>query len=131
MSWDQCEYEISNSDADSMDALLVGLQINGVSFFVASGDFGSTCKAGDGTLYPNRVSYPSDAPHAVAVGGTSMLGTGNATQGRLGGSTRAASAPVGTSRCPTIKRRLPARARALFRTSRRTRTPASSFVKAS
>lgn len=81
MSWDLCEYEVSNSDADSMDTLLAALQLHGISFFNSSGDSGSTCTGGDGTLYPNRVGYPADAPHAVAVGGTSMLGSGGSYPG--------------------------------------------------
>jgi hypothetical protein len=78
-SWYSCEYEISNSDADSMESLLQAVKLSGVSFFVATGDYGATCvNTAQGINYPNRIAYPSDAPDAVAVGGTVLqVGAGN------------------------------------------------------
>ncbi len=79
-SWGNCEREVSNSDADSMESLLQAIAVQGGSFFAASGDNGSTCKNGS-ALYPNRVSVPSAAPHAVSVGGTSLaVNAGNVYQ---------------------------------------------------
>ncbi len=84
-SWSQCESEISNADADNMEATLQGFIFTGLSFFISSGDNGSTCvnvdSNGNKVSYPNRVDYPSDAPSAVAVGGTVLqVGAGNSYQ---------------------------------------------------
>jgi hypothetical protein len=83
-SWSTCEYQVSNSDADSMEGLLQALKVSGVSFFVASGDFGANCvdtNQNPPVVYPNRIGFPSDAPDAVAVGGTVLqVGGGNIYQ---------------------------------------------------
>jgi hypothetical protein len=83
-SWALCEYVVSNSDADSMETLLQAFKIYGVSFFVASGDFGANCvdtTQSPRVVYPNRINFPSDAPDAVAVGGTTLqVGAGNSYQ---------------------------------------------------
>jgi len=83
-SWAICEYQVSNSDADSMETLLQYFKLYGASFFVASGDNGANCV--DATqnppvVFPNRTNFPSDAPDAVAVGGTVLqVGAGNSYQ---------------------------------------------------
>jgi subtilase family serine protease len=74
------EREITDSDADSMETLLQAASYSGLTLFASSGDNGSTCVNGS-AIYPNRVSYPSDTPHAVSVGGTTIqVGPGNAYQ---------------------------------------------------
>jgi hypothetical protein len=72
---------VSSSDADSMEGLLQSATYSGFSLFVASGDNGSTSVDGKGNMYPNRVTFPADAPHAVAVGGTMLqVGANNSYQ---------------------------------------------------
>ena len=78
-TWLDCESDVSSSDAVSMDGLLKEAYFYGFVLFTSTGDTGSTCKSGDGTLHPNMISYPSDAPHAVAVGGTTLSVNSNNT----------------------------------------------------
>jgi kumamolisin len=85
-SWSSCEPEISDADADAIESLLQAASWSALSFFAASGDYGSSCVAvnSDGTianLWPNRVTLPAAAPHAVAVGGTTLqVGPNNSYQ---------------------------------------------------
>jgi hypothetical protein len=72
MSWFQCEAEISSSDASGVDSLLAEDSYTGVTFFSATGDSGGSCTSGDGSVYPNSISFPSDSTSAVAVGGTTL-----------------------------------------------------------
>jgi hypothetical protein len=67
-----CESEVSSSDATNLDGLLETASEYGLTFFAATGDNGSTCKDGSGNVFANTISYPADAPHAVAVGGTNL-----------------------------------------------------------
>ena len=79
-SWLECEEDFSDSDLNNMEFLLQTLRIYGVSFFAAAGDNGSSCLNGQGTLN-SGVSLPSDAPDAVAVGGTTLqAASGNGYQ---------------------------------------------------
>jgi subtilase family serine protease len=57
LSWHQCEREITDSDADTMEALLKAATYSGITVFASSGDTGSTCVNG-GVIYPNRINYP-------------------------------------------------------------------------
>ena len=70
MSWNVCEDDISPSDESSIDSVLSDFTAWGITLFVATGDNGSTCKNGSGGVYPGVIAFPADAPHAVAVGGT-------------------------------------------------------------
>lgn len=78
-TWLDCESEISSSDAVSMDGLLKEARFYGFTLFTSTGDTGSTCTSGDGTKHPNMISYPSDTPHAIAVGGTTLSVNSNNT----------------------------------------------------
>ena len=66
-----CEAEIAQSDALSLDSLLQGAAASGITMFAAAGDYGTSCIQGK-SVFPNSIAYPSDAPHAVAVGGTTL-----------------------------------------------------------
>lgn len=80
LSWGWCESEVSDSEVDSMEGLVQAGVASGFSFFFASGDNGSTCTDSQGA-WANRVGFPSDVPHAVAVGGTNLqVGVGNSYQ---------------------------------------------------
>jgi kumamolisin len=83
-SWYYCESQVSDSDMDSMEGLLQAMKIYGVSFFVATGDFGANCvdtSQSPPVVYPNSIQFPSDAPDAIAVGGTTLqVGAGNSYQ---------------------------------------------------
>jgi hypothetical protein len=71
LSYGMCESQVTASDANSMDSLLQSAAASGITMFAATGDTGSSCK--DGTsLIANTIPYPVDAPHAVAVGGTTL-----------------------------------------------------------
>ena len=65
-----CEGNISPSDAVILDSLLEQYSLYGLTMFAATGDYGSTCLDGSGNSYANTIAFPSDLPHAVAVGGT-------------------------------------------------------------
>jgi Pro-kumamolisin, activation domain/IPT/TIG domain len=70
-SWGECEGDVSASDAASIDSIINDFQFWGITVFAASGDTGATCTDGNGP-YPGVIAFPADAPHAVAVGGTSL-----------------------------------------------------------
>jgi subtilase family serine protease len=71
-SWSDCENDISQSDAISMDGIIADFQAFGITVFAATGDHGGTCVDGDGNSYPGTISFPADLPHVVAVGGTTL-----------------------------------------------------------
>jgi hypothetical protein len=70
-SWSECEGDVSPSDATSIDSIISDFQFWGITVFAATGDTGGTCTDGNGP-YPGAIAFPADAPHAVAVGGTSL-----------------------------------------------------------
>ncbi len=67
-SWAYCENQTTLADVQSIDVIFQNAAAAGVSVFNASGDTGSTCLNGS----PNTVAVPAGAPHATAVGGSSM-----------------------------------------------------------
>jgi hypothetical protein len=72
MSWYECEAEVDSAAAVAIDGVISDLAVaDGVTLFVATGDNGSTCVLPT-TKYPGTINFPSDAPHAVAVGGTTL-----------------------------------------------------------
>ena len=72
MSWNVCEDDISTSDESSIDSILADFTLWGITLFNSTGDNCSTCKNGSGGVYPGVIAFPADAPHAVAVGGTTL-----------------------------------------------------------
>ena len=77
-SWAYCESQTTQADVDSIDAILQGAAVAGISVFSGSGDTGSTCLDGSA----NTVAVPASAPHITAVGGTSLAaGAGGVRQG--------------------------------------------------
>lgn len=67
-SWGYCENQTTLADAQSIDAILATAAASGITMFSAAGDTGSTCLNGA----PNTIVLPASAPHATAVGGTSI-----------------------------------------------------------
>jgi hypothetical protein len=67
-SWASCEDQVSQADAQAIDAVLQTAAASGISVFNGTGDSGSTCLDGS----PNTISVPADSPNATAVGGTSL-----------------------------------------------------------
>src|SRR5207253_976776 len=67
-SWAYCEDQTSLADVQGIDAIFQNAAMANVSIFNGAGDTGSTCL--DGTA--NTVGVPADAPHATAVGGSSL-----------------------------------------------------------
>jgi hypothetical protein len=65
-SWASCEDQVSQADAQGIDAILKTAAASGVSVFNGTGDTGSTCVDGSA----NTISVPADSPNATAVGGT-------------------------------------------------------------
>jgi hypothetical protein len=73
-SWGStCELAITKSEAKSTDTALQTAALTGITLFVDSADGAAICAGGvpsdESTI---GVHYPSDAPHAVAVGGTTL-----------------------------------------------------------
>lgn len=80
-SWDSCEYDMSASEAQSIDSLFQQAAASGIFFFTASGDYGGVCIDPNGTYGSNVPAAPADAPHGTAVGGTVLqVGAGNTYQ---------------------------------------------------
>jgi len=76
-SWGTCEAFNTPATVNSIETVLQSASAAGVSVFTASGDSGSTCGGN-----ANDAGVPADAPHGIAVGGTSLqVGAGNAYQG--------------------------------------------------
>jgi hypothetical protein len=84
-SWGVCEPEVPSVNLNSMETQLQVMTMLGETFFVASGDHGSSCVGAQ--VWPNTVTYPADAPHAVAVGGTEINSGKESwwTDGQFGG----------------------------------------------
>lgn len=77
-SWAYCENQTTPADVEGIEAILQSAAVAGISVFSGSGDTGSTCL--DGAA--NTIAVPADAPHATAVGGTSLVaGAGGVRQG--------------------------------------------------
>lgn len=72
VSWNECEGDISQSDATGIDSIAYDDEFFGVTIFNSSGDHGANCVDGNGNAYPNQVAFPADAQNVVAVGGTSL-----------------------------------------------------------
>jgi pro-kumamolisin-like protein/Big-like domain-containing protein/outer membrane protein with beta-barrel domain len=68
-SWASCENQVSQAEAQSIDAVLQAAAAAGIAVFNGTGDTGSTCIDGS----PNTVAVPADSPNATAVGGSSLL----------------------------------------------------------
>jgi kumamolisin len=77
-----CERSPTNTEADNMEFMLSWAAGSGITLFAYSGDTGANgCKAFSGTTDSQRVNFPADAPHAVAVGGTTLqVGPNNSYQ---------------------------------------------------
>ncbi|MGD0890959.1 MAG: IPT/TIG domain-containing protein [Terracidiphilus sp.] len=72
-SYGVCEEEISVSDANNLDSVLQTAAASGITMFAATGDTGSTCTdLHTGMTFDNSISFPSDVPHVIAAGGTSL-----------------------------------------------------------
>jgi kumamolisin len=69
-SWGNCETNYGNAPMQSDDAIFKQGAVQGVSFFVSSGDDGAPgCGGSDTSL---AVEYPASDPYVAAVGGTSL-----------------------------------------------------------
>lgn len=77
-SWYRCEGDVGQSDVTSIDSLISDAAASGVTVFALTGDSGATCING-GNSYPGAAAFPADAPHAVAVGGTSLVNNSDDT----------------------------------------------------
>jgi subtilase family serine protease len=72
-SWGSCEHETADAEAKATDTLLQEAAVQGQSFFVAAGDFGSTdCEDEETKNSLLNVDYPGSDPFATDVGGTRM-----------------------------------------------------------
>ena len=79
MSWGDCEGDHSLSDVTSIDSLLADATTYGVTLFANTGDFAGNCTDGSGKVFLNGIGFPSDARHAIAVGGTVLSVNSNNT----------------------------------------------------
>ena len=72
-SWGStCELAVTKSEAKSTDTALQTAALTGMTLFVDSADGAAICAGGVPPGDTIGVHYPSDAPHAVAVGGTTL-----------------------------------------------------------
>jgi kumamolisin len=71
ISWGVCEDDVGSADAESVDGIAADAAAYGIAIFAATGDHGSTCVDPQGN-YPNSIPVPADAPHVIAVGGTTL-----------------------------------------------------------
>jgi subtilase family serine protease len=70
-SWGNCEKNYGNAQMQSDDAIFKQGAVQGISFFVASGDSGAyDCGGSDASL---SVDSPASDPYVAAVGGTSLI----------------------------------------------------------
>ncbi|HEX8069805.1 MAG TPA: protease pro-enzyme activation domain-containing protein [Pyrinomonadaceae bacterium] len=67
-SWVYCEDQATLADAQSLDSVLASAAAAGITVLNSTGDLGSACVNGSA----NTASLPASAPHATAVGGTSL-----------------------------------------------------------
>src|SRR5271155_5494487 len=68
-SWSECEDQMSQAEAQSIDSILEEAAASGISVFNGSGDSGTTCLDGSA----NTIGVPADSPNATAVGGTTPV----------------------------------------------------------
>ncbi|HEY7050491.1 MAG TPA: S53 family peptidase [Jatrophihabitantaceae bacterium] len=68
ISWGQSEDDWTAQARDAMDAALADATAIGVTVTVASGDDGSTDRAGSGA----HCDFPASSPHALGCGGTTL-----------------------------------------------------------
>ncbi|MGO9750655.1 MAG: Ig-like domain-containing protein, partial [Solirubrobacteraceae bacterium] len=66
-SWDQCEDQTPEADAQAIDSVLASAAASGVTVVNGSGDDATNCLDGSA----KTVGVPADSPNATAVGGTS------------------------------------------------------------
>ena len=71
ISWGNPESSWTRQSLDAFDAVMADAVTLQVPVFVASGDHGAGDAAGDGKVH---VDFPSSSPHAVACGGTRLIG---------------------------------------------------------
>ncbi len=67
-SWVECEDQVSDAEAQSINSVLAEAAASGVSVLNASGDDGSTCNGVSSDTAP----VPADSPNATAVGGSTI-----------------------------------------------------------
>jgi kumamolisin len=70
-SYLDCEAAFSDAELDSVDSLIAGANLLGISFFAASGDSGAICQFDNGAN-ATGTSFPASAPHTISVGGTTL-----------------------------------------------------------
>jgi hypothetical protein len=70
-SYLDCESAFSMAELGSVDGLILLANLEGISFFAASGDSGAVC-ANDIGPSETGPSFPASASHTVAVGGTTL-----------------------------------------------------------
>jgi kumamolisin len=87
ISWGKAETYWSSQSMQSMDNAFQSAAVLGVTVCVASGDDGSSDGA-DGA----NVDFPASSPHALACGGTTLLGS----QGKISSETAWSSDPGST-----------------------------------
>ena len=74
ISWGQSEDQWSEQSRDSMDAAFADAAALGVTVTVAAGDNGSSDTPGNTTGVPVHCDFPASSPHALACGGTKLIG---------------------------------------------------------
>ncbi len=75
-SWASCESDDTSANVQNIDSIFASAAGGGVAIFTASADNENTCIGA--ATYPNTISVPGDAPHGIAVGGTTIaLGAGS------------------------------------------------------
>ncbi len=91
-SFAYCEDQTSLADVQGIDAIFQSAAMSNVSVFNAAGDSGSTCLDGS----PNTAHVPASAPHATAVGGSSVTsGDGKARKSETWWNGANATPPTG------------------------------------
>lgn len=75
ISWGQSEDQWTEQARSALDDALLDAGALGVTVTVAAGDNGSSDGASDGQ---NHADFPASSPHALACGGTSLLGSDSA-----------------------------------------------------
>jgi kumamolisin len=74
ISWGQSEDQWSEQSRNSMDAAFADGAALGVTVTVAAGDNGSSDTPGNTTGMPVHCDFPASSPHALACGGTKLIG---------------------------------------------------------
>ncbi len=75
-SWGACEQEVSPAERDATETRLAALDALGVAVFAASGDNGAYDCSSIPQSHTLSVDYPASSPSVVAVGGTTLSGSG-------------------------------------------------------